>query len=150
MIYLITSATALTIFLVWMYKNIGIPQSISATFYDSKTRWTYTAVVSGIGALMIFIDHGSLLSFAGLSLVLGTAAPDFKDTASLSMQLHYGLTATTAVLAGVYLFGLWGLLAGVVLGVSTLIDNKIPKAVFWAEILLFYTAFTGVFLKLLE
>ena len=46
MIYTVISLVALTWFLLWAYKHVGISESISSLFYRPKTQWTYTMVIS--------------------------------------------------------------------------------------------------------
>ena len=65
-------------------------------------------VISGVGALMTLVAPESILHYAGISLILGTAAPDYRDTDSLSKYFHFGLTFIKAFLAwfavgGIYL-----------------------------------------------
>ena len=148
MIHLLIAVVALTWYLIWMNKHIGIPTSISSTFYENKTRWTYTMVIAGIGGLMSFVDPGSLLHYAGFSLILGTAAPDFKHESSMSKLFHFAFTGATAILGWAYLGGWWlGLAGGVLIGGSKLIEAKFPKAVFWAELVLFYSVLIGALLR---
>jgi len=137
------SITTLTVFLYWAIKHVGIPTSISSLFYPAKTRWTYTIVIGGIGSLMTLVDPYSLIHYAGISLILGTAAPNFKHESSLSKPLHYGFTGLTALLAWTYIGGIWMGLAGVLLiGVAKLLDKRIANPVFWAEVILFYVTFS--------
>ena len=99
MIYTVIALVALTWFLLWAYKHEGIPESISSLFYRPKTQWTYTMVISGVGALMTLVAPESILHYAGISLILGTATPDYRDTDSLSKYFHFGLTFITAFLS---------------------------------------------------
>ena len=142
MIPTLLSITALTIFLIWAVMHVGTPTSISSLFYPTKTRWTYTATISGIGALMTLVEPYSLMHYAGIALVLGTAAPHFKDKNSLSKPLHFGFTAITAILAVAYVTNFWlGITAAALLGASKLLEKKISNPVLKAEILLFYAVF---------
>lgn len=139
---MILPALTLTLFLIWAIKHIGVPTSISSLFYYAKTQWTYTIVVSGIGGLMSFYEPHSLLHYAGFSLVLGTAAPHFKHSTSLSKIFHYGFTGLTALLAWTHVGGIWMGLAGVALiGSAKLSERKVKNPVFWAEVALFYVTF---------
>lgn len=94
-IYPVIALVALTWLLLWAYKHEGIPESISSLFYRPKTHWTYTKVISGVGALMTLVVLESILHYAGISLILGNAAPDYRDTDSLSKYFHFGLTFIT-------------------------------------------------------
>ena len=96
MIYTVITLVALSGFLLWAYRHEGIPESISSLFYRPKTQWTYTMVISGVGALMTLVAPTSILHYAGISLILGTAAPDYRDADSLSKYFHFGLTFITA------------------------------------------------------
>ena len=49
-----------------------------------------------LGALMTLVAPESILHYAGISLILETAAPDYRDTDSLSKYFHFGLTFITA------------------------------------------------------
>ena len=93
MTYTIIALVALTWFLLWAYKHVGIPASISSLFYFSKTRWTYTMVISGIGVLMTLAEPESIIHYAGISLILGTAAPDYRNTNSLSKYFYFALNS---------------------------------------------------------
>ena len=149
MIPTLLSITALTIFLIWAIRHVGVPTSISSLFYPTKTRWTYTMVISGIGALMTGVDPHSYIHVAGVFLVLATAAPHFKHENSLSKQLHYSFTAMTAILAIAYLSSLWiGIGAAALLGVAKLLEKRIKNAVFWVEVLLFFSVLIGIIIKL--
>ena len=146
MIPIIIALVALSWFLVWAIRYVGVPTSISSLYYESKIRWTYTLVISGIGALMTFVAPYSLIHWAGVSLILGTAAPHFRDVFSLSKLIHFGLTGATALLAVWYVGGVWmGLGAVVLLAMAKLVENDLKTSVFWAEAFLFY----GVFLALI-
>ena len=96
MIYTVITLVALSWFLLWAFRHEGIPESISSLFYRPKTQWTYTMVISGVGALMTLVAPTSILHYAGISLILGTAAPDYRDADSLSKYFHFGLTFITA------------------------------------------------------
>ena len=148
MIPTVTSITALSIFLIWAIKYVGVPTSISNLFFPAKTRWTYTAVISGIGALMTFVEPYSLIHYAGICLVLGTAAPNFKHESSLSKPLHFGFTALTAILAVAYISTFWvGVGVTALLGVAKLLEKRIKNPVFWVEVLLFFGVFVGILIK---
>ena len=149
MIPVIISTLALTAFLWWAIKHVGVPTSISSLFYVNKTQWTYTMVIGGIGALMTLVDAYSLIHYAGISLVLGTAAPHFKDENSLSKPLHYGFTALAVIFSIAYFTNFWiGLIAAAFLGGSKLLEKKIPNPVFWMELLFFYGVFLAILIKL--
>lgn len=146
MIPTLLSFITLNIFLSWAVRHEGIPPSISSLFYKAKTRWTYTMVLAVIGLLMMQVDVGGAIYYAGMTLVLGTAAPDFDHRASLSRWLHFGFTAATVVLAVAYISNLWlGFVAVGMLGVAKL--TKLKTAVFWVEVLLFYTVLIGIVVK---
>lgn len=148
MIATLISIITLISFLLWAVKYTGTPTSISSLFYSAKTRWTYTLVIGGIGVLMTLVDPYSLIHFAGISLVLGTAAPHFKDESSLSKPLHFGLTGLTVVLAITYSLNLWfGIIGLLLLGISKLLENRIKNSVFWTEVFLFGVVFLGVLIK---
>ena len=148
---ILLSITALTIFLIWGIVHEGLLPSISEFFYRAKTRWAYTMVIGGIGVLMTFAVPGTLIHYAGASLALGTLAPHFKDKSSLSTPLHFGFTVITAVLAETYVYNLWvGFGALVLLGLAKLLEKHIKNAVFWVEILLFYSVFIGIIIKLIS
>ncbi len=152
MIYLITALIAITWFSYWTYKHVGIPTSHSSTYYFNKIKWTYTMVIGGIGVLMLMGFPDTLLGYAGASLILGTHAPDFRDKGSLSVYLHFGLTAITAILGFAYIGGWWmGLAGGVLIGASKLLEGKKPEwnPVYWAEQILFYTTLIGALIKIL-
>ena len=139
MTYNIITLVALTWFLLWAFKHVGIPQSISSLFYHPKTQWTYTMVISGVGALMTLVAPTSILHYAGISLILGTAAPDYRDTDSLSKYFHFGLTFITAFLAwfavgGIYL-ACTG--AGMIL-VAFFSRNRVHGLTYFVELILFY------------
>lgn len=93
MIYIVIALVALTWFLLWAYKHEGIPESISSLFYRPKTQWTYTMVISGVGVLMTLVAPKSILHYAGISLILGTAAQiiaiqtPFQNTFTLVLPL---------------------------------------------------------------
>ena len=146
MIYLILALLALSIFIVWAVAHIGVPTSISSTFYRGKTQKTYTMVITGIGVLMMLYLPNTLIQWAGVGLILGTAAPDFKHTSSLSKLFHFGFTGTTALLAWWYIGGLWFGFAGVgLLGLAKLSEHRLTiNPVFWAELVLFYVTFFGL------
>ena len=148
MIPTLLSITALTIFLIWAIRHVGKPTSISSLFYPTTTRWTYTVVISGIGALMTLVDPHTLIHYAGISLVFGTAAPHFKHESSLSKPLHFGFTAITAILAIAYVTNFWmGITAAALLGASKLLERRIKNPVFWAELLLFYSVFILILIQ---
>ena len=139
MTYTIITLVALTWFLLWAFKHVGIPQSISSLFYHPKTQWTYTMVISGVGALMTLVAPTSILHYAGISLILGTAAPDYRDTDSLSKYFHFGLTFIAAFLAwfavgGIYL-ACTG--AGMIL-VAFFSRNPVHGLTYFVELILFY------------
>lgn len=146
MIYLTLAILALSIFVYWAVKHIGLPSSISSTFYRAKTQKTYTMVITGIGVLMMLYLPDTLIQWAGVSLILGTAAPDFKHTSSLSKLLHFGFTGTTALLAWWYVAGMWFGFAGLaLLGVAKLSEKRLTiQPVFLAELILFYVTFFGL------
>lgn len=146
MIYLLTAIVALSIFIYWAFVHIGLPSSISSTFYESKTQKTYTMVITGIGVLMMLYLPDTLIQWAGVSLIMGTAAPDFNHATSLSKLLHFGFTGTTALLAWWYIGGLWFGIAGLaLLGLAKLSEKRLTiQPVFWAEVILFYVTFFGL------
>ena len=69
MIYTVIALVALTWFLFWAYKHEDIPESISSLFYRPKRQWTYTMVISGVGALMTLVAPESILHYAGISFI---------------------------------------------------------------------------------
>lgn len=146
MIYTVIALVALTWFLFWAYKHEDIPESISSLFYRPKTQWTYTMVISGVGALMTLVAPESILHYAGISLILGTAAPDYRDTDSLSKYFHFGLTFITAFLAwfavgGIYL-ACTG--AGMIL-VAFFSRNRVHGLTYFVELILFYVTLISLF-----
>lgn len=146
MIYLITAMLALSVFVFWVFVHTGLPSSISSTFYHNKTQKTYTQVISGIGVLMMLYLPDTLIQWAGVCLIFGTAAPDFKHTSSLSKQIHFGFTGATALLAWWYVGGIWfGVVGVVLLGLAKLSEKRLTiQPVFWAELILFYVTFFGL------
>lgn len=143
MIYLITAIVALSVFVFWVFVHTGLPASISSTFYHPKTQKTYTLVISGIGVLMMLYLPDTLIQWAGVCLIFGTAAPDFKHTTSLSKLIHFGFTGATALLAWTYIGGIWMGITGVILlGLAKLSQKRLLiKPVFWVEVVLFYVTF---------
>ena len=146
MIFLLFAILALSIFIVWAVAHIGVPTSISSTFYNGKTQKTYTLVISGIGVLMMLYLPQTLIQWAGVSLILGTAAPDFKHATSFSKLIHFLFTGATALLAWWHIGGMWMGFAGVgLLGLAKLGEKRLTiNPVLWIELVLFYITFFGL------
>ena len=139
MTYNYIAIAGLSWFLYWAYKHEGIPDSISSLFYRPKIQWTYTMVISGIGVLMTLTAPQTIIHYAGLSLILGTAAPDYRDPDSLSKYFHFGLTFITAFLAWFAIGGIWLACAGAsMILVAFLSRNKIKGLMYFVELILFY------------
>lgn len=139
MTYTIIALVALTWFLLWAYKHEGIPESISSLFYRTKTQWTYTMVISGIGVLMTLAEPKTMIHYTGISLILGTAAPDYRNTNTLSKYFHFGLTFITAVLAWLSVGGIYLACAGAaMILVAFFSRNRIHGLTYFVELILFY------------
>ena len=139
MIYTVITLVALSGFLLWAYRHEGIPESISSLFYRPKTQWTYTMVISGVGALMTLVAPTSILHYAGISLILGTAAPDYRDADSLSKYFHFGLTFITAFLAWFAVGGVYLACTGAaMILVAFFSRNRIHGLTYFVELILFY------------
>lgn len=139
MTYIIIALVALTWFLFWAYKHVGIPESISSLFYRAETQWTYTMVISGIGVLMTLAEPESIIHFAGISLILGTAAPDYRNTDTLSKYFHFGLTFITAVLAWLSVGGIYLACAGAaMILVAFFSRDRIHGLIYFVELILLY------------
>ena len=146
MIYTVIALVALRWFLLWAYKHVGISESISSLFYRPKTQWTYTMVISGVGALMTLVTPESILHYAGISLILGTAAPDFRDTDSLSKYFHFDLTFITAFLAWFALGGIYLACAGAgMILVAFFSRNWAYGLTYFVELILFYVTLISLF-----
>ena len=148
MTYTIIALVALTWFLLWAYKHVGIPESISSLFYRPKTQWTYTMVISGVGALMTLVAPESILHYAGISLILGTAAPDYRNTSSLSKYFHFGLTFITAFLACFAVGGIYLACTGAAMILIAFFSrNRIHGLTYFVELILFYVTLISLLYK---
>lgn len=145
-IYPVIALVALTWLLLWAYKHEGIPESISSLFYRPKTQWTYTMVISGVGALMTLVVLESILHYVRISLILGNGAPDYSDTDSLSKYFHFGLTFITAFLAWFAVEGIYFscAVAGMIL-VAFLSRNRLHGLIYFVELILFYVTLISLF-----
>lgn len=139
MTYTIIVLVALTWFLLWAYKHEGVPESISSLFYRTKTQWTYTTVISGIGVLMTLVEPKTMIHYTGISLILGTAAPDYQNTNTLSKYFHFDLTFITAFLAWLSVGGIYLAFAGAaMILVAFFSRNRIHGLTYFVELILFY------------
>ena len=146
MIYTVIALVALTWFLEWAYYHGGIPESICSLFYRPKTQWTYNMVISGVWALMTLVAPESILHYAGISLILGTASPDYRNTDSLSKYFHFGLTFITAFLAWFALGGIYLACAGAgMILVAFFSRNRVHGLTYFVELILFYVTLISLF-----
>lgn len=146
MIYTVIALVVLTWFLLWAYKHEGIPESISSLFYLPKTQWTYTMVITGVGALMTLVSPEFILHYAGISLILGTAAPDYRDTDSLTKYFHFGLTFITAFLAWFEVGGIYLACAGAgMILVAFFSRNRVHGLTYFVELILSYVTLISLF-----
>ena len=146
MIYTVIALVVLTWILLWAYKHEGIPESISSLFYLPKTQWTYTMVITGVGALMTLVSPESILHYAGISLILGTAAPDYRDTDSLTKYFHFGLTFITAFLAWFEVGGIYLACAGAgMILVAFFSRNWVHGLTYFVELILSYVTLISLF-----
>ena len=163
MILTIIAIISLYTFLYWAYKNEGVSTSISAYYYIPKTSATYAMVLSLIGVLILLSFHQGYNALAGASLILGTAAPNFKHKYSLSKYFHFSFTGATALLAWCHIGGCpLGIIAVILLVTAKIISLKasllakkdnalwyLRRSVYFAELLLFTVALWGTLIKLI-
>ena len=146
MIYTVITLVALSGFLLWAYRHEGIPESISSLFYRPKTQWTYTMFISGVGALMTLVAPTSILHYAGISLILGTAAPDYRDADFFSKYFHFGLTFITAYLVWFAVGGIYLACTGdVMILVAFFSRNWVHGLTYFVELIIFYVTLISLF-----
>ena len=106
----------------------------------------YHGHLSGVWALMTLVTPESILHYAGISLNLGTAAPDYRDTDSLSKYFHFGLTFITAFLAWFALGGIYLAYAGAgMILVAFFSRNRVHGLTYFVELILFYVTLISLF-----
>ena len=106
----------------------------------------YHGHLSGVWALMTLVTPESILHYAGISLILGTAAPDYRDTDSLSKYFHFGLTFITAFLAWFALGGIYLACAGAgMILVAFFSRNRVHGLTYFVELILFYVTLISLF-----
>ena len=109
---ILISSLIITIYILYIIINYGIPHSLSATYYFLKNKWIFSAVlaVSSMMILPIMLSEPySFLYFFGVTGVLFVSAtPNFRDDelvdsvhtwsaiiSLISSQLWVGLTNST-------------------------------------------------------
>ena len=93
----------------------GVPESLSATYYNlGEYGWAFQAVMYSVGILMMpvwfilsNVDHQCLCFFSCASLLFVAAAPSFR--LELEGKVHYGSAIICCVCAVLWqiLEGLW-------------------------------------------
>ena len=103
-------------------------------------------VISGVGALMTLVSPEFILHYAGISLILGTAAPDYRDTDSLTKYFHFGLTFITAFLAWFEVGGIYLACAGAgMILVAFFSRNRVHGLTYFVELILSYVTLISLF-----
>lgn len=146
------SCAIMTLYLTAYILNVGLPSSISETYYKTEAKWLFPTctATAGILTLIPFMNHTPeqyqfVAFFIVASILFVAAAPAFRE--ELTREVHSG----AAIILGVSALAWLILTSGVpyIAIVATLIglaDRR--RFLFWLEAGLLYNLYTTLILIL--
>lgn len=145
------SAIMLTAYIATFLAFHGLPESVSDSYYQIKSKWMFSVIVALCGALILvpwltYNEEVQCLAFIAVASIMFIAAsPAFKE--GLTRNVHIGASVVmfaSAILWEAFCGGIWiPLVVGIILA---LLMRK--NAVFWLEIGLFSEIYISLILKL--
>ena len=95
---------------------------------------------------MTLVAQESILHYADISLILETAAPDYRVTDNLSKYFHFGLNFITTFLAWFAVGGIYHACtgAGMIL-VAIFFRNRVHGLTYFVELILLYVTLISLF-----
>lgn len=142
------SCLIMTLYLTAYINSVGVPASISATYYKTEKKWLFPTVISltGIFALVPLLNNTpENYQFVAFFIVAATlfvaSAPAFRE--EMVDKIHSVSAGVLGVCALVWLILIsgcpWIALAGVCVAA---LDNR--HFLFWIEVGLLYNLFTDL------
>jgi|GEM_PF-3529875 membrane protein len=139
----------ITLYLMAYILNVGLPSSISETYYKTQAKWLFPTCTATAGALAIIPmlnvtpdNYRFVAFFIVASILFVAAAPAFRE--ELTDHVHTGAAITLGVSALAWLI----LTSGVpyIAITATLIGLTIDRRhfIFWLEAGLLYNIFVSL------
>lgn len=153
LICVIVSCTIMTLYIVAYILHVGIPSSLSATYYGTEAKWLFPTCIATAGALALvpLLDitpdsYKFIAFFIVASILFVAAAPAFRE--ELTDKVHCGaaLILGISVLAWLMLSTGVPYIAIVAIIIGLTADRR--HFVFWLEAGLLYNLYTSLILIL--
>ncbi len=147
------SCAIMTLYLTAYMLNVGLPSSISETYYNTEAKWLFPACTATAGALALVPllnvtpDNCRFVAFFIIvSILFVAAAPAFRE--GLTDKVHCGaaLTLGLSVLAWLMLTSGVPYMAITATLIGLLTDRR--HFLFWLETGLLYNLYTSLILTL--
>ncbi len=147
------SCAIMTLYLTAYILNVGLPTSISETYYHTEAKWLFPACTATAGVLAlvpllnITPDHYRFVAFfIVVSILFVAAAPAFRE--ELTDKVHSGAAIMLGISAVVWLMLTSGVpwIAIAVIGAGLLSDRR--RIVLWLEVGLLCNLYTSLILTL--
>lgn len=147
------AATAVSCLIISLYItsyicNVGVPASLSATYYNTERKWIFPVTIgaTGIFALVPLMNNTpESYQFVAFFIVAATlfvaSAPAFKE--ELVNNIHAGAASVLGICALAWLILTFGWPWIAIIGfVVAIMDRK--HFLFWVEAGLLYNLFAGL------
>lgn len=157
--YLTSISLALAILIAYLTIftfNLGLPTSLSATYYHCQKKWLFptvlglTAALTAVPILELTPEPWKFLGFFVLASVLFTAsAPAFKEDFVGKVHTWSALIGSVAALCWIVVILGWGGAIIPAFGlIIAIIDRK--RAVLWVEISILTGLFFGLYYSIFQ
>ena len=142
------SCIIMTLYLVAYINSLGVPASISATYYKTEKKWLFPTVISltGLCALVPLMNNTpENYQFVAFFIVAATlfvaSAPAFRE--EFVGKIHGGAASVLGVCALVWLILTTGCPWIAIIGLCiAILDHK--HFLFWVEVGLLYNLFVDL------
>lgn len=147
------SCAIMTLYLTAYILNVGLPSSISETYYHTEAKWLFPTSTATAGALALVPlmnitpdSYQFVAFFIVVSILFVAAAPAFRE--ELTNMVHSG----AAIILGVSAFAWLILTSGVpYIAITAILAGLLfdrGRFVFWLEVGLLYNLYTSLILIL--
>ncbi len=142
------SCAIMTLYITSYICNVGVPASLSATYYKTEKKWLFPVTIgtSGVFSLVPLLNHTpesyQFVAFFIVAAILFVAsAPAFKE--EFVNKVHAGAASVLGICALTWLILTFGWPWIAIIGLCVAIIDK-KHFLFWVEIGLLYNLFAGL------
>lgn len=147
------SCVIMTLYLTAYILNVGLPTSISDTYYNTEVKWLFPTctATAGVLALVPLLNitpdsYQFVAFFIVASILFVAAAPAFRE--ELTNKVHSGAAMTLGVSAMTWLILTSGIpYITIIVTLTGLIFDR-RHFLFWLEVGLLYNLYTSLILIL--